>query len=84
MEAMTYGIPVLAFPTGGIPEMIENGKSGFFVRNAAEFAAIVKQLSDDWSTASSISEQARRKISAQFTLDLLYKNQTALYDSLLS
>jgi glycosyltransferase involved in cell wall biosynthesis len=84
MEAMTYGIPVLAFPTGGIPEMIENGKSGFFVRNAAEFAAIVKQLSDDWSTASSISEQARRKISTQFTLDLLYKNQTALYDSLLS
>jgi glycosyltransferase involved in cell wall biosynthesis len=84
MEAMSYGVPVIAFPTGGIPEMIENGKSGFFVRNAADFVAAIKRLLDDWSIASSITDQARRKISAQFTLDLLYKKQTALYDSLLS
>jgi glycosyltransferase involved in cell wall biosynthesis len=84
MEAMSYGIPVFAFPTGGIPEMIENGRSGIFVTSASEFAAAVKKLSDDWSIASSISDQARRRISAHFTLDLLHKNQTALYEHILS
>ena len=46
LEAMRYGLPVVAFDAGGIREWLAHGQSGFLVpwKNCTEFAERVEQL----------------------------------------
>jgi glycosyltransferase involved in cell wall biosynthesis len=43
-EAMASGTPVVAFRRGSVPEVVENGKTGFIVDNTAEMAEAVANL----------------------------------------
>ncbi len=43
MEALACGTPVIAFPSGALPELIEHGRTGFLVQDAAEMAAAIAQ-----------------------------------------
>lgn len=49
LEAASYSVPTVAFCTGGIPEVVENGKSGYIVpcRNASAMANAIGRLMDD-------------------------------------
>jgi glycosyltransferase involved in cell wall biosynthesis len=44
IEAMACGTPVIAFRRGSVPEVIDDGASGFIVENEAEAAEAVKRL----------------------------------------
>ncbi|MGH7057276.1 MAG: glycosyltransferase family 4 protein, partial [Acetobacteraceae bacterium] len=44
IEAMACGTPVIAFNHGSVPEIIEDGLSGFIVENVAEAKAAVAQV----------------------------------------
>ncbi|HVI43440.1 MAG TPA: glycosyltransferase, partial [Chitinophaga sp.] len=44
-EAMLCGTPVIAFNRGAMPELIDNGKTGFLVNDVAAAIAIVEELS---------------------------------------
>ena len=44
IEAMACGTPVIAWNCGSVPEVIDDGVSGFIVDNEAEAAAAVKRL----------------------------------------
>jgi glycosyltransferase involved in cell wall biosynthesis len=44
IEAMACGTPVIAYAGGSVPEVIENGVTGFIVRNAAEAARAVSRV----------------------------------------
>lgn len=63
LEAMSYGLPVVATFTGAIPEIIENGKDGILVEpgNSRELAGAVKKLIDDRELCSRIGANGRRK-----------------------
>ena len=41
MEALMCGTPVVAFPSGALAEIVEDGVTGFHVRNASEMAAAI-------------------------------------------
>jgi glycosyltransferase involved in cell wall biosynthesis len=41
VEALAAGTPVLAFPEGAAPEIVEHGVNGFLVRDEQEMAAMV-------------------------------------------
>jgi glycosyltransferase involved in cell wall biosynthesis len=43
VEALSAGTPVLAFPNGAAPEIVEHGKSGFLVKDEEEMAAMVDE-----------------------------------------
>jgi glycosyltransferase involved in cell wall biosynthesis len=43
VEAMATGTPVLAFPEGAAPEVVEHGVSGFLVKDEDEMAAMVPE-----------------------------------------
>jgi glycosyltransferase involved in cell wall biosynthesis len=42
VEAMLSGCPVVAFPRGSVPELIDVGVTGFIARDAEEMAAIIR------------------------------------------
>jgi len=46
IEAMACGTPVIAFKKGSVPEVVENGTTGFIVNNAAEMGQKVSEVSN--------------------------------------
>ena len=44
VEALGCGVPVIAFPRGSVPEIIEHGKTGYIVDDIAEAVAAVRAL----------------------------------------
>lgn len=44
IESMLIGTPVIAFGRGSVPEIVEDGCTGFIVRNAREMAACIARL----------------------------------------
>ena len=43
MEALASGTPVIAFPVGAIPELIEHGKTGYLVKGVREMASAIRR-----------------------------------------
>jgi glycosyltransferase involved in cell wall biosynthesis len=43
MEALASGTPVIAFRSGALPEIVEHGRTGFLVNDAAEMADAIHQ-----------------------------------------
>jgi glycosyltransferase involved in cell wall biosynthesis len=46
VEALACGTPVIAFPSGAAPEIVEDAKNGFLVDDEKAMAEAVKRLSD--------------------------------------
>jgi glycosyltransferase involved in cell wall biosynthesis len=44
IESMMVGTPVIAFPRGSVSEVVEDGVTGFVVRDVAEMAERIRQL----------------------------------------
>jgi glycosyltransferase involved in cell wall biosynthesis len=44
MEALASGTPVIAFPSGALPEIIEHGRTGFLVTNVKEMARAIQTV----------------------------------------
>lgn len=44
MEALACGTPVIAFPSGALPEIVEHGRTGFVVRDAQEMADAIREV----------------------------------------
>jgi glycosyltransferase involved in cell wall biosynthesis len=44
MEALTLGTPVIAFPSGALPEIVEHGRTGFIARTVEEMAAAIHSI----------------------------------------
>lgn len=44
IEAMACGTPVIAYPKGSVPELIDDGVTGFLVNDATEAARAVRHL----------------------------------------
>jgi glycosyltransferase involved in cell wall biosynthesis len=46
MEALACGTPVVAFPAGALPEIVEHGKTGFLVHDEQEMAGAIAAAAD--------------------------------------
>jgi len=62
LEAMRYGLPVVAFDTGGIKEWLMHGHNGFLVPrlNRAQFAARIEELLADKTRARQMGVRGRQ------------------------
>lgn len=62
-EAMMCGTPVIAFNRGSMPELIEEGKTGFLVRDISQAVEAVDKINN--LDRSYISQYARTKFSKE-------------------
>jgi len=44
MEALACGTPVIAFPSGALPEIVEHGRTGFLVKDEHEMARAISAV----------------------------------------
>lgn len=73
LEAMAHGKPVIAFNISSMPEMVDDGVTGFLTHfdDVPELAEKVIQLAKDPALRKEMGEHARKKISSKFDF---YKN----------
>jgi glycosyltransferase involved in cell wall biosynthesis len=83
LEAMAYGLPVIATPNCG--EVVTDGVDGFIVpaKNAARLAESIRFLIANPEALRKMSAEARRKI-RRFTLSTLGENLASLEQRFLS
>lgn len=69
MEAMRYGIPVVAFDAGGIKDWLIDGQNGFLVpwMDRDEYAARLEQILKDKSLARQMGERGHRMVDEQYS-----------------
>ncbi len=73
MEALASGTPVIAFPSGALPEIIEDGKTGFLVSDVREMADAIRR-------ADSIDPAACRRAAVErFSARRMADEYLALY-----
>lgn len=82
MEASAFGLPVLGYPVGGIPDMLDDGVSGFLIRNGSDLYDVVKRLNEDEEFYNQISAAAIKNAEERFTLSALHDALGALYKTL--
>jgi len=78
IEAMACGTPVIAFPRGSVPEIIDPGITGFLVNDVEEAATAVKSISAINRTA------CRQQFERRFTARRMSEDYLALYQRLVS
>jgi glycosyltransferase involved in cell wall biosynthesis len=77
IESMACGTPVIAFSKGAMPELIENGKSGFLVSNVDEAIEAVARI-EDIDRAD-----CRRRVERHFTIDRMIDEYMQVYETIL-
>jgi len=84
IEAMLMAKPIIASRVGGIPELIEDGSTGILVSpyDKEALAQAIMRLINDKAQASKMGEAARQSAQDKFNLELMIKNITKIYDSL--
>jgi glycosyltransferase involved in cell wall biosynthesis len=77
IESMACGTPVIAFDRGSMPELIENGKSGFLVNNvdeAIETVARIKEIDRAY---------CRHRVERHFTVNRMINEYIQVYEMIL-
>lgn len=71
LEMMAYGLPCIATPVGGIPQVICDGENGILtsVGNYDELAKKLAMLLDDPGLRQRIGFAARETIAAEFDVE---------------
>jgi glycosyltransferase involved in cell wall biosynthesis len=76
IEAMACGTPVIAWPHGSVPEVIDAGLTGFLVRSVEEAVAAVGEV-------PSLDRAAiRRRFEQRFSAARMARDYVALYRKL--
>ena len=85
LEAMSCGVPVVGFNTGGIPDIIENGLTGYLAENGnieALATEITRVLSLDEMSNEKMAKNCRKKVLGGFTIAHQAERYIKLYSRL--
>ena len=77
IESMACGTPVIAFDRGSMPELIENGRSGFLVNNVDEAIEAVARINEIDRAC------CRIHVERNFTVDRMINEYIQVYEMIL-
>ena len=78
IEAMAAGTPVIAWPNGSVPEVIEHGRSGFIVEN-------IDQAVDAVDAAGRLPRAGvRAAFEERFSVERMARDYVELYESMIA
>ena len=78
MEALASGTPVIAFPAGAIPELVNDGKTGYLVDSPQQMVRAIRQL------PLLRSEECRRFAEERCGYRAMVKAYLSLYERILT
>jgi glycosyltransferase involved in cell wall biosynthesis len=78
IEALACGLPVIAYPFGSVPEIIEDGVIGFLVHDVAEAVQAVRRI-------STIDRRICRQVfQKRFTSKRMARDYVAIYERMIA
>jgi glycosyltransferase involved in cell wall biosynthesis len=77
IEAMACGTPVIAFNRGSVPEVVDDGLTGFIVEDEISAIGVVNRLSE------LSREKIRKRFEERFTARRMAQDYVAVYRSLI-
>ena len=85
-EAFYLKIPVVSTSVGGIPELIDNGKTGILVdtENSEMLSSKINELLEDTKMQSKLISNAYEFVTKNFTWDVILPKYAKFYENLLS
>lgn len=81
LEAMAMERPVVALPTGGIPEFVTHGETGWLADQPSSeaLARVMQEAASHPEEVRRRGVQARSRVITQFSLDAMRKGYEAVY-----
>jgi glycosyltransferase involved in cell wall biosynthesis len=81
LEAMSQGLPVVATPVGGIPEVVTQGREGILVpkEDPAALAAAVQRLAGDADLRARLGSAGRQRALSEFSFETMLDRYDRLY-----
>ncbi|MEO0965599.1 MAG: exopolysaccharide biosynthesis GT4 family glycosyltransferase EpsE [Planctomycetota bacterium] len=71
MEAMAMGLPIVVTSAGGVPELVDEGRTGLMIEpeDPEATAQAIRRVAESAELASSLSAAARASVETQFSSD---------------
>lgn len=85
VEAMQYSLPIVSTFEGGIPDVVENEKTGFLIsqKDVVALAKKLEVLIKDPALRKKMGEMGRKKYKAEFTLTAFEKQFSSVLSKLI-
>ncbi len=83
---MSYGTPAIVSDTGGNPELVENGVSGYSVRagDSNKLSEAIYKIYSDPELCKSMGDAARNRIDKNFNNQTTVEKTMALYEEIVA
>jgi glycosyltransferase involved in cell wall biosynthesis len=85
LEAMAAGVPVVAAKVGGLPDLVEEGKTGLFCDplDARSMAEAIGKIFQNKSLAQEFAKRAKEEALARFRPEVIARRHVEIYREVL-
>jgi glycosyltransferase involved in cell wall biosynthesis len=86
LQAAAARVPIVAFASGGIPEVVHHGENGYLVapKDVAGLAAAINAILEDRKLAAEMGQSGRRLVRERFSIQAMARGNKAIYEEVLA